>query len=93
MLLTHALALSADQFKARKSPYEYVHSVRIELTKLISVGTRITYQATRDARCRRASAVTTRRRRGENRHATGKAKGYVVDAAVADTPQRRKADV
>ena len=36
-------------FYARKSPYEYVHSVRIELAKLILVGTRITYQATGDA--------------------------------------------
>ena len=36
-------------FDARKSPYEYVHSVRIELAKLILVGTRITYQATGDA--------------------------------------------
>ena len=36
MLLTHALALSANQFfYARKSPYEHVHSVRIELAKLI----------------------------------------------------------
>ena len=35
MLLTHALALSANQFFARKSPYEYVNSVRIELAKLI----------------------------------------------------------
>ena len=52
MLLTHALALSADQFfDARESPYEYVHSVRIELAKLILVGTRITYQATGDAGC------------------------------------------
>ena len=36
---------------ARKSPHEYVHSVRIELAKLIlvQVGTRITYQATGDA--------------------------------------------
>ena len=33
-------------FYARKSSCEYVHSVRIELTKLILVGTRITYQAT-----------------------------------------------
>ena len=49
MLLTHALALSANQFYARKSPYEYVRSVRIEPTKLILVGTRITYQATGDA--------------------------------------------
>ena len=50
MLLTHALALSAHQFfYARKSPYEYVHSVRIELAKLILVGTRITYQAAGDA--------------------------------------------
>ena len=50
MQLTHALALSADHlFYARKSPYEYVHSVRTELAKLISVGTRITYQATGDA--------------------------------------------
>ena len=32
-----------------KNPYEYVHSVRIELTKLILVGTKITYQATWDA--------------------------------------------
>ena len=31
-----------------KSRYEYVHSVRIELAKLILVGTRITYQATGD---------------------------------------------
>ena len=47
MLLTHAFALSADHsFYARKSPYEYVHSVIIELAKLILVGTRITYQAT-----------------------------------------------
>ena len=38
-------------FFARKSPYEYVHSVRIELAKLILVGTRITYQATADAGC------------------------------------------
>ena len=48
MLLTHALALSAINnnhfFYARKSPYEYVHSVRIELAKMIFlVGTRITY--------------------------------------------------
>ena len=33
----------------RKCPYECVHSVRIELAKLILVGTRITYQATGDA--------------------------------------------
>ena len=32
-----------------KVPYEYMHSVRIELAKLILVGTRITYQATGDA--------------------------------------------
>ena len=50
MFLTHALALSANQFfYAKKSPYEYVHSVRIELAKLILVGTRTTYQATGDA--------------------------------------------
>ena len=36
-------------YYARKSPYEYVYSVRIEPTKMISVGTRITYQATGDA--------------------------------------------
>ena len=36
-------------FYARKSPYEYVHSARIEPTKLILVGTRKTYQATGDA--------------------------------------------
>ena len=47
MLLTHALALSANHFcYARKSCYEYVQSVRIELAKLILEGTRITYQAT-----------------------------------------------
>ena len=51
MLLTHALALSANQFLRKKSPYEYVHSVRIELAKLILVGTRITYQATGGAGC------------------------------------------
>ena len=50
MLLSHALALSANQFfYARKSSYEYVHSVRIELAKWILVGTRTTYQATGDA--------------------------------------------
>ena len=50
MLLARALALSANQFfYAKKSPYEYVHSVRIELAKLILVGTRTTYQATGDA--------------------------------------------
>ena len=50
MLLTHALALSANQFfMQRKNPYECLHSVRIELAKLILVGTRITYQATGDA--------------------------------------------
>ena len=50
MLLTHALALSANQFfYAKKSPYEYVHSVRIEPAKLILVGTRTTYQATGEA--------------------------------------------
>ena len=51
MLLTHALlALSADQFfNARKKTYEHVHSVRIELAKLILVGTKMTYQATGDA--------------------------------------------
>ena len=38
-----------DIFYARKSPYEYVHSVRVELAKLILVGTRIIYQATGDA--------------------------------------------
>ena len=36
-------------FHARKSPYQCVHSVRIEIAKLILVGTRITYQATGDA--------------------------------------------
>ena len=52
MLLTHALALSANQFYATKSPYEYVHSVRIEPTKLVLAGTRITYHlATWDAGC------------------------------------------
>ena len=50
MLLTHALALPIKSiFYGRKSPYEYVHSVRIELAKLILVGTRITYQATGEA--------------------------------------------
>ena len=49
MLLTHALALSGNQYVCNKSPYEYVLSVRIELAKLILAGTRITYQPTRDA--------------------------------------------
>ena len=43
-------------FYARESPYEYVHSVRIGLTNLIFVGTRITYQATGDVRTRRHPA-------------------------------------
>ena len=43
---TVALALSANQFLCKKITYEYVHSARIESTKLILVGTRITYQAT-----------------------------------------------
>ena len=45
MMLTHALALSANHIilNARESAYEYVHSVRIELAKKILVGTRITY--------------------------------------------------
>ena len=33
----------------QENPYEYVHSVTMELAKLILVGTRITYQATGDA--------------------------------------------
>ena len=50
MLLTHALALSANQFfMQERNPYEYAPSVIIELAKLILVGTRITYQATGDA--------------------------------------------
>ena len=49
MLLTHAPALPLINFECMKSPYEYGYSVRIELAKLISVGTRITYQATGDA--------------------------------------------
>ena len=50
MLRTHALALSDNHyFDASESPYEYVHSVRIEPAKLILVGTRRTYQATGDA--------------------------------------------
>ena len=38
-------------FLCKKSPYyyEHVHSVRIELAKLILVGTWKTYQATGDA--------------------------------------------
>ena len=59
MSLTHALALSAKHFfYQRKSPFEYVHSVRIELAKLILVGTRITYQAAGDA------GVLTEREKG-----------------------------
>ena len=46
MLITHAVAHSANQFLCKKSPYEYAHSVRNELAKLILVGTRISYQAT-----------------------------------------------
>ena len=49
MLLTHAFALSVDQSLCKKSPYEYMHSVRIEHAKLILVVTRISYQATGDA--------------------------------------------
>ena len=44
MLLTHDVALSVYHFfHPRKNPYKYVHSVKIELAKLILVGTRITY--------------------------------------------------
>ena len=46
MWLTDALALSAINFDARKGPYESMHSVVIEATKLILVGTGTTYQAT-----------------------------------------------
>ena len=43
MLLTHDVALSVYHFfHPRKNPYKYVHSVKIELAKLILVGTRIT---------------------------------------------------
>ena len=52
MLQTHALALSASHILCKKKSLRvrgYVHSVRIELAKLILVGTRITYQATGDA--------------------------------------------
>ena len=49
MLLAHTLVLFANPFYSGKSTYEYVHSVVIEPTKLILVGTRITYQATGDA--------------------------------------------
>ena len=38
MLLTHALALSANQLYARKSLHEHVHAVTIGPTKLILVG-------------------------------------------------------
>ena len=47
-LLTLSLFLLIN-FDASKSPYEYVHSVRIELPNLILAGTRITYKATGDA--------------------------------------------
>ena len=48
MLLTRALAFSANQFfMQEKVPTStYVHSVRIEPTKLILECTRITYKAT-----------------------------------------------
>ena len=49
MLLTHAFALSVNQSLCKKSPYEYMHSVRIEHAMLILVVTRISYQATGDA--------------------------------------------
>ena len=52
MLRTHALALPAKlkHFSScKKSPHEYVPTVRIDVAKLILVGTRITYQATWDA--------------------------------------------
>ena len=56
MLLTHALALSAI-IVIFFMPY--VHSVRIELAKFISVGTRITYQATGDAEYMSGKIVTS----------------------------------
>ena len=53
MLLTHSRFLLIINFEvvfnARKSIHEYVHSLRIELAKLIVVGKRLTYQATGDA--------------------------------------------
>ena len=50
MLITHALALSANHvFYPRKSPEEYVHSMRINPPKMVFVGTRTTHQATGDA--------------------------------------------
>ena len=49
ILQTHVLALSADDFLTKKNSVRVWHSVRIEPTKLIIVGTRTTYQATGDA--------------------------------------------
>ena len=49
MLLTHLSRFPLINYFARKGPYEYMHSMRIELAKLILLGTRITYQATGDA--------------------------------------------
>ena len=51
MLLTHDLALSANQFLCKKKSLRVCALGEIELAKLILVGTRITYQATGDAGC------------------------------------------
>ena len=40
--LTHASRFPLINFYARKSPYEYMHSVRLDPTKLILEGTRTT---------------------------------------------------
>ena len=62
MLLTHALALSASIFfYARKNPYEYVHSGRIEPTKLVLIGTKITDQVSGDAGMRALNGRLVRR--------------------------------
>ena len=49
MLRTHVLALSADDFFCKKNVPTSMHSVRLEPTKIIFVGTWATYQATGDA--------------------------------------------
>ena len=58
MTLTYALALSDDQYcMQEKVPMStYLHLVRVEVTKLTFVGTRITYRATGDVRTRRHPA-------------------------------------
>ena len=47
--VTHALALSDNQFLFQEKAPTSMHSARLEPTKLVLTGTRTTYQATADA--------------------------------------------